>query len=80
MAKKTKAKLKKVGKSVSKVRAYNKLIGTKVKQLSEERGGNTITLAKAIGITQAQVSRLQNGLQGFANSRRTTTSPCRPVI
>ncbi len=47
---------------------FNKAIGEKVRELARARGGTTITLAKAIGVSQAQVSRLENGLQGFRSA------------
>jgi len=63
--KSAKSKLKRVGRVGRQVRDFNRAIGEKIAELSEQRGGNTITLAKAIGLSQAQVSRLQNGLQGY---------------
>ncbi|MBN1808653.1 MAG: helix-turn-helix transcriptional regulator [Planctomycetes bacterium] len=40
-------------------------IGKTVKTLRLERGLSTTTLARKVGISQAQISRLENGLQGF---------------
>ena len=57
--------LKRASRANQKVLAFNRTIGKKIARLSKERGANTISLGKAIGISQAQVSRLQNGLQGF---------------
>ena len=40
-------------------------IGTTVKALRTELGLTTTDLAKKVGISQAQISRLENGQQGF---------------
>ena len=40
-------------------------IGQKVKALRTKQGYTTVTLAKRMWMSQAQVSRLENGLQGF---------------
>jgi len=40
-------------------------IGTTVKALRKELGLTTTDLAKKVGVSQAQVSRLENGQQGF---------------
>ena len=45
-----------------------KTIGEKVRQLRTRMGLTTITLAKKVGISQAQISRLENGLQGFRSA------------
>jgi transcriptional regulator with XRE-family HTH domain len=63
-----KAKLKKVGGMKKQTVVFNKAIGEKVRELARARGATTITLAKAIGVSQAQVSRLENGLQGFRSA------------
>ncbi len=44
-------------------------IGKKVKALRTKLGFTTITLAKAMKMCQAQISRLENGLQGFRSIR-----------
>jgi len=62
---KKKSKLKNASKAAREVSKFNKAIGLRIKTLSERRGGTTISLAKAVGVSQAQISRLQNGLQGF---------------
>ena len=67
-AKARKTKLKKVGSAKKQVLDFNKKIGKKVRDMARERGATTITLAKAIGVSQAQVSRLENGLQGFRSA------------
>ncbi len=46
-------------------KAFREAIGRKVYALRKTRKLNTIQLAKKAGISQAQVSRLENGLQGF---------------
>jgi len=46
-------------------KAFREAIGRKVYELRGTRNLNTIQLAKKAGISQAQVSRLENGLQGF---------------
>lgn len=40
-------------------------IGRKVRGLREAKGWSSTVLAEKLGITQAQVSRLENGQQGF---------------
>ncbi len=45
-----------------------KQIGLLVKSLREKRGLTTNALADRIGISQAQISRLENGKQGFRSS------------
>jgi len=40
-------------------------IGARVSALRQERGTTMTDLARRVGISQAQVSRLENGLQGF---------------
>ncbi len=40
-------------------------IGTLVSGLREEQGLTTTVLAERVGISQAQISRLENGRQGF---------------
>ena len=59
-----KAKLNRVGNVNRRVRAYNQEIGRRIHKLASERGATTITLAEAVGVSQAQISRLQNGIQG----------------
>jgi transcriptional regulator with XRE-family HTH domain len=46
----------------------NKAIGEKVRQLRARMGLTTVTLARKVGMSQAQVSRLENGLQGFRSA------------
>ena len=43
----------------------NRDIGARVSALRQERGLTTTKLARRVGISQAQISRLENGLQGF---------------
>lgn len=43
----------------------NKAIGVKISRLRGKLGLTTTELAKRVGISQAQVSRLENGKQGF---------------
>ena len=47
---------------------YEKQIGLKVSRLREQQGLTTTELAKRVGISQAQISRLENGKQGFRSS------------
>jgi len=47
---------------------YEKKIGLKVNKLREMQGLTTTELAKRVGVSQAQISRLENGLQGFRSS------------
>jgi len=44
---------------------YEKQIGLRVSKLREQQGLTTTALAKRVGISQAQISRLENGKQGF---------------
>jgi len=46
-------------------KAFREAIGRKVCELREAQSMTTTELAKKAGISQAQVSRLENGLQGF---------------
>ena len=64
-AKRRKPGPRKVGRVKGEVREFNRKIGAKVRQLAQKRGATTTSLAKAIGVSQAQISRLENGLQGF---------------
>jgi len=43
----------------------SKAIGKKIGALREKLGITTTELAKRVGISQAQISRLENGKQGF---------------
>ena len=45
-----------------------KAIGLMVSKLREKHGLTTTELAKRVGISQAQISRLENGKQGFRSS------------
>jgi transcriptional regulator with XRE-family HTH domain len=45
-----------------------KFIGEKVRQLRTRMGLTTVTLARKVNLSQAQVSRLENGLQGFRSA------------
>ncbi len=63
-----KAKLRKVGNVARQVGEFNRKIGGTVRELAKARGATTITLAAAIGVSQAQISRLENGLQGFRSA------------
>ena len=49
----------------------NKAIGAKLKKLRKEQGYTTTSLAKKLGISQAQISRLENGVQGFRSATLT---------
>ena len=40
-------------------------IGSKVRAARQELGMTSTELARRVGISQAQISRLENGLQGF---------------
>ena len=63
-----KARLRKVGSVSRQVREFNRKIGARVREIGRQRGATTISLAEAIGVSQAQISRLQNGLQGFRSA------------
>ena len=43
-------------------------IGLRVTKVREGRGLSTVSLARRVGISQAQISRLENGKQGFRSS------------
>ena len=45
-----------------------KQIGLRVSKLREQQGLTTTELAKRVGISQAQISRLENGKQGFRSA------------
>jgi transcriptional regulator with XRE-family HTH domain len=45
-----------------------KEIGQKIRELRSKMGLTTVTLAKKVKLSQAQVSRLENGLQGFRSA------------
>ena len=45
-----------------------KQIGLRMSKLRESQGLTTTALAKRVGISQAQISRLENGKQGFRSS------------
>ena len=47
---------------------YEKQIGLRVSRLREQQGLTTTELAKRVGISQAQISRLENGKQGFRSA------------
>ena len=43
-------------------------LGARVRSIRKTRGYTTTTLAQALGISQAQVSRLENGVQGLRSA------------
>ncbi len=43
-------------------------LGLLINRLREEQGLTTTALAQRVGISQAQISRLENGRQGFRSS------------
>ena len=43
-------------------------IGSRVCAVRKQLGMTTTVLAKRVGISQAQISRLENGLQGFRSA------------
>jgi len=47
---------------------YEKKIGLKMSKLREQQGLTSTVLAERVGISQAQISRLENGKQGFRSS------------
>jgi transcriptional regulator with XRE-family HTH domain len=49
-------------------RAFREAIGRKICELREAQNMTTTELAKKAGISQAQISRLENGLQGFRSA------------
>ncbi len=63
-----KKRLRSVGEAGGQIQTFNRAIGRRVHELMKQRGATIISLGKAVGISQAQVSRLQNGLQGFRST------------
>ena len=49
----------------------NKAIGLRITQLREKLGMTTSELARRVGLSQAQTSRLENGKQGFRSATLT---------
>ena len=47
------------------VKAFHRAIGQRVRAARHKGQIGTIALGRAVGISQAQVSRLENGLEGF---------------
>jgi transcriptional regulator with XRE-family HTH domain len=45
-----------------------KAIGMKIRDLRSRMGLTTVTLARKMRLSQAQISRLENGLQGFRSA------------
>jgi len=46
----------------------NRDIGLRLTRLREARGLTTVTLGRKVDLSQAQISRLENGKQGFRSS------------
>lgn len=46
----------------------SKKIGKKMRELREARGMTTTEMARRLELSQAQVSRLENGVQGFRSA------------
>ena len=46
----------------------SKKIGKKMREIREARGMTTTEMAKRLELSQAQVSRLENGVQGFRSA------------
>jgi len=57
--------MKRTGKKQSQKKPMNAVIGERVRAYRKKAALSTTALAKQMGITQAQVSRLENGLQGW---------------
>ena len=49
----------------------NRAIGKKIETLREKQGVTTTELARRVGLSQAQISRLENGKQGFRSATLT---------
>jgi transcriptional regulator with XRE-family HTH domain len=43
----------------------NREVGLRLTRLREAHGLTTVTLGRKVGLSQAQISRLENGKQGF---------------
>lgn len=52
----------------------NVAIGAKLHKLRKKLGYTTTSLAKKVGVSQAQISRLENGKQGFRSATLTRIS------
>ena len=63
--KKTKKKAAKKKAAKKKTDAFSVQIGATVRTLRYAKGITTTALAKRVGISQAQISRLETGKQGF---------------
>jgi transcriptional regulator with XRE-family HTH domain len=46
----------------------NAEMGLRLTRLREARGHTTVSLGRQVGLSQAQVSRLENGRQGFRSA------------
>jgi transcriptional regulator with XRE-family HTH domain len=47
---------------------YEKMIGDRIIKLRGQKDMTTTHLAKRVGVSQAQISRLEHGKQGFRSS------------
>ena len=47
---------------------FNAMIGNRIRLIRKFRGLTTTALARKVGISQAQISRLENACQGFRTS------------
>ena len=63
MAKKVRDDVKKLDLS-----SFNAEIGERVRTIREAKGITTTELAQMVGMSQAQISRLENGKQGFRSA------------
>jgi transcriptional regulator with XRE-family HTH domain len=47
---------------------YEKTIASRIKKLRGQKGMTTTHLAKLVGVSQPQITRLENGKEGFRSS------------
>lgn len=48
--------------------SLTEVIGTRVRKVRMDKDMTTTTLADKVGVSQAQISRLENGQQGFRSA------------
>lgn len=54
--------------SGAKIRPCNRRLAARLRHLRKARGFTTTTLAKAVGLSQAQISRIETGAQGIRSA------------
>jgi len=59
---------KKVSDDIERLKIFNAEIGERVRTIREAKGITTTELAQMVGMSQAQISRLENGKQGYRSA------------